>query len=57
MDPRTGALLEVVGVVAVFLPIIMVGMSGKRWKAAQERDRQRRLTDARMNAILLRMNI
>jgi len=57
MDPRTGAILEVVGMIALFLPVIMVCMSGKHWKAAQERQRQRRLTDARMNAILLRMNI
>ena len=40
--------------VAIFLPLLM---SGKHWKAAQERERQRRLTDARMNAVLLRMNI
>ena len=57
MDARTEALWAVVGAIVLFLPIIMVCMSGKRWREAQEREQQRRLTDARMNAILLKMNI
>ena len=39
--------------VAIFLPI----MSGKHWRAAQDRMRARRIADARMNARLLRLNI
>ena len=57
MEARTEALVAFVGTIALFLPIFVVCLSGKHWKAAQERERQRRLTDARMNAILLRMNI
>lgn len=37
-----------------FLPLIL---SGKRWKAAQDRARARRIAEARMNARLLRLNI
>jgi hypothetical protein len=44
------------GLVAIFVPLIMV-LSGKQWRAAQERERARRLTDARMNARLLRLDI
>jgi hypothetical protein len=40
--------------VAVSLPLIM---SGKRWKAAEERARARRIADAKMNARLLRLNL
>jgi uncharacterized membrane protein len=40
--------------VAIFLPLIL---SGKRWRAAQDRARARRIADARMNARLLRLNI
>jgi hypothetical protein len=40
--------------VAIFLPLIM---SGKRWKAEQDRARARRMTEHRMNARLLRLNI
>ena len=40
--------------VAILLPIIM---SGKQWRAAQDRERARRIADARMNARLLRLNI
>lgn len=45
-------------VVIIFLPIfiVLVG-SGKHWRAAQDRARERRLADARMNARLLRLNI
>jgi hypothetical protein len=57
MDARTDALVAFVGAIVLFLPIFIVCMSGKHWKAAQEKERQRRLTDAKMNAVLLRMNI
>ncbi len=40
--------------IAIFLTLIL---SGKRWKAAEERARARRLADAKMNARLLRFNI
>ncbi|HVW08912.1 MAG TPA: hypothetical protein VHC90_10035 [Bryobacteraceae bacterium] len=40
--------------VAIFLAVIT---SGKHWRADQERERMRRLADARMNARLLRLNI
>jgi len=43
-----------VAILASFLPLIM---SGKRWRAAEDRARARRLADARMNARLLRLNI
>jgi uncharacterized membrane protein len=37
-----------------FLPLIM---SGKQWKAAQDRARARRMAEHRMNARLLRLDI
>jgi hypothetical protein len=40
--------------VAIFFPLIM---SGKQWKAAQEKARARRMADHRMNARLLRLDI
>ena len=40
--------------VAVFIPLIV---SGKRAKAAQEKARERRLAEAKMNARLLRLNL
>ena len=43
---------------AIFLPIFMVLVgSGKQWRATQDRARERRIADARMNARLLRFNI
>jgi hypothetical protein len=39
---------------AVFLPLIL---SGKRWRASEDRARARRIADAKMNARLLRLNI
>ena len=39
---------------AIFLPLIM---SGKQWRAAQDRARARRMAEHRMNARLLRLNI
>lgn len=48
--------------VAIFLPIFIaillpIIMSGKQWRAAQDKARARRLAEARMNARLLRLNI
>jgi hypothetical protein len=43
-----------VALVASFLPLVL---SGKEWRAAQDRARARRIADARMNARLLRLNI
>jgi hypothetical protein len=39
---------------AVLLPLIL---SGKRWTAAQEKARARRIADARMHARLLRLDL
>jgi len=57
MTARREAIVELIGMIVLFFPIIIACVSGKRWKAAQERERQRRLIDAKMNAVLLRMNI
>jgi len=43
--------------VAIFLSFLPLIMPGKRWRAAEDRARARRLADARMNARLLRLNI
>ena len=40
--------------VAIFLPLIL---SGKQWRAAEDRARARRMAEHRMNARLLRLNI
>ena len=40
--------------VAIFLPLIL---SGKEWRAAQDRARARRMAEHRMNARLLRLDI
>ena len=40
--------------IAIFLPLIL---SGKQWKEAQDRARERRMAEHRMNARLLRLNI
>jgi uncharacterized protein YpmB len=40
--------------VAIFLALIL---SGKSWKAAEDKARARRIAEARMNARLLRLNI
>jgi hypothetical protein len=42
---------------AIFLPFLLMLSSGKRWKAAEDRARARRIADARMNARLLRLNL
>ena len=40
--------------VAIFLPMILWG---QQWKAEQDRARERRMAEHRMNARLLRLNI
>jgi hypothetical protein len=53
-------LLFVAGMLAsVFMPIIIafVVVSGKQWRAAQDRAHARRIAEYRMNARLLRLNI
>ena len=39
-----------------FLPMLL-GWSGKDWKAEQDKARERRMAEHRMNARLLRLNI
>jgi hypothetical protein len=43
-----------VAIFVLFLPLIM---SGKQWRAAQDRARARRMAEHRMNARLLRLNV
>ena len=44
--------------VAIFLPLISAFvLSGKHWRAAEDRARERRMAEHRMNARLLRLNI
>ena len=46
--------------VALFVAIFLLFpplMSGKQWRAAQDRARARRMAEHRMNARLLRLNI
>ena len=44
--------------VSMFLPLIIAFvLSGKQWRAAQERARARRIAEYKMNARLLRLNI
>jgi hypothetical protein len=42
----------------IFVAILLqLFMSGKQWRAAQDRARARRMAEHRMNARLLRLNI
>ena len=48
--------------VAIFLSLfitifLLLIVSGKQWRAAEDRARARRIAEARMNARLLRLNI
>jgi hypothetical protein len=43
--------------VAIFLLFLPFIISGKQWRAAQDRARARRMAEHRMNARLLRLNI
>ena len=49
-----GAAIIVAILVAIFLPMIL---SGKQWRAEQDRVRERRMAEHRMNARLLKLNI
>jgi hypothetical protein len=50
--------LLIVVFIAVFLPLIIVSVAaGKQQTAAEERARERRMTEHKMNARLLRLNI
>jgi hypothetical protein len=45
-------------IVSIFLPIISAFvLSGKQWRAAEDRARARRIAEHRLNARLLRLNI
>jgi hypothetical protein len=53
-------LLSVASTLASVLPIIIafvVVLSGKQWRAAQERAHARRIAEYKMNARLLRLDI
>jgi hypothetical protein len=54
MNVGTFVAIFVALVIAIFLPSMI---SGERWKAAEDKARERRLADAKMNARLLRLNI
>ncbi len=56
---RWDVLYAVGMVVTLFLPIIIafVVVSGKQWREAEDRARERRMAEHRMNARLLRLNI
>jgi hypothetical protein len=44
--------------VSIFLPMFFAFvLSGKQWRAEQDRARERRMAEHRMNARLLRLNI
>ena len=43
--------------VAIFLLFLPLIMSGKQWRAAQDRAHARRMAEHRMNARLLRLNL
>jgi uncharacterized protein YpmB len=53
-----GAAIFVAIFLALFVAIFpLFLMSGKQWRAAQDRARARRMAEHRMNARLLRLNI
>jgi len=54
MGPAIFAAMFVAIFVAIFLPLFL---SGKQWRAEQDRARARRMAEHRMNARLLRLNI
>jgi len=43
--------------VAIFLMFLPLILSGKQWRAAEDRAHARRIADAKMNARLLRFNL
>ena len=48
--------MEAALLVAIFCSIVLC-FSGERWRAAQDKARERRMAEHRMNARLLRLNI
>ena len=54
MEPAILVAILVSIFVSIFLPLIL---SGKQWRAEQEKARARRMAEHRMNARLLRLNI
>ena len=57
MDMGAAVAIFVALFVAIFLPFVLLIMSGEQWTAAQERARERRMAEHRMNARILRLNI
>ena len=56
--------MEAAQFVGIFVPLFVslltvffLVLSGKHWRAAQDRARERRMAEHRMNARLLRLNI
>jgi hypothetical protein len=43
--------------IAIFVAIFLPMMSGQYWKEAEDRERARRIADAKMKARLLRLDI
>ena len=57
-EPNMGAAIFLAILVAIFTAIFLLFiLSGKDWRAAQDRARARRMAEHRMNARLLRLNI
>ena len=54
MEPATIVAIFVAIFVAILIPIIL---AGKHWRAEQERARERRMAEHRLNARLLRFNL
>jgi hypothetical protein len=55
---RRDLLLVASMLASIFLPMFFVFvLSGKQWRAEQDRARERRMAEHRMNARLLRLNI
>jgi hypothetical protein len=57
MRPAVLVSIFVATLVAIFLPLPLAILSGKQWRAAEDRARARRMAEHRMNARLLRLNI
>ena len=58
MIPHKGLAIFVCVFVALFAAVLpSLFLSGKQWKAAQDKARVRRMAEHRMNARLLRLNI
>ena len=53
--------MEAAILVAIFVPLfcafLLLILSGKQWREEQDRARERRMAEHRMNARLLRLNI